>query len=53
MSARKPPYRAEIRAISCHSGRDFGTSPATATAPDGLRVGEGQQVSPDVVFRGQ
>ena len=52
MSARKPPFRAEICANSWRILSVIRHEPAATEAPDGLRDSEGQEISPDVLFPG-
>ena len=53
VSARKPPFRAEICANSWHSGGDVGANRVATKAPDGLRASEGQYVARMSCFKGQ
>ena len=53
VSARKPPFRAEIGANSWHSGRDVGAIPAATEAPDGLRTENGGKSARMSCFQGQ
>ena len=53
VSARKPPFRAEICANSWHSGGDVGANPVATKAPDGLRASVGQYVARMSCFKGQ
>ena len=53
VSARKPPFRAEIGANAWHSGRDVGAIPAATEAPDGLRTENGGKSARMSCFQGQ